>query len=89
MENVTRRPLAEIWYESLSFNAFRGTDWMREPCRTCVRRDEDHGGCRCQAYLLTGDAANTDPVCALSPHHDVVGTALAVTSDRLTMRGSA
>ncbi|HEY4459284.1 MAG TPA: pyrroloquinoline quinone biosynthesis protein PqqE, partial [Pseudonocardiaceae bacterium] len=53
MENVTRRPLAEIWYESLSFNAFRGTDWMREPCRTCVRRDEDHGGCRCQAYLLT------------------------------------
>jgi pyrroloquinoline quinone biosynthesis protein E len=89
LENVTRRALADIWYESFSFNAFRGTDWMREPCRACARRDEDHGGCRCQAYLLTGDAANTDPVCALSPHHDVVTTALAVTTDTFTMRGSA
>ncbi len=87
LDNVTRRPLAEIWYESASFNAFRGTDWMREPCRSCVRRDEDHGGCRCQAYLLTGDAANTDPVCSLSPHHDVVTKALAATSEVFTMRG--
>ncbi|HEV3358049.1 MAG TPA: pyrroloquinoline quinone biosynthesis protein PqqE [Pseudonocardiaceae bacterium] len=87
LDNVTRRPLAEIWYESTSFNAFRGTDWMREPCRSCVRRDEDHGGCRCQAYLLTGDAANTDPVCSLSPHHDVVTKALAATSEVFTMRG--
>jgi len=77
LDNVTRRPLAEIWYESSSFNAFRGTEWMREPCRSCVRRDDDHGGCRCQAYLLTGDAANTDPVCSLSPHHHVVADALA------------
>jgi pyrroloquinoline quinone biosynthesis protein E len=72
LDNVTRRPLADIWRDSYSFNAFRGTDWMREPCRTCARRVADHGGCRCQAYLLTGDAANTDPVCSLSPHHDVV-----------------
>jgi pyrroloquinoline quinone biosynthesis protein E len=72
LDNVTRRPLAEIWNDSPSFNAFRGTDWMREPCRTCARRDDDHGGCRCQAHLLTGDAANADPVCTLSPHHDVV-----------------
>jgi pyrroloquinoline quinone biosynthesis protein E len=86
LENVTRRPLAGIWYESRSFNAFRGTDWMREPCRTCARRDADHGGCRCQAFLLTGDAANTDPVCSLSPQHDVVTTALATTSNALTMR---
>ena len=77
LDNVTRRPLAEIWYESSSFNAFRGTGWMREPCRSCARRDDDHGGCRCQAYLLTGDAANTDPVCSLSPHHHVVADALA------------
>lgn len=76
-DNVIRRPLAEIWYDSGSFNAFRGTAWMREPCRSCPRRDDDHGGCRCQAYLLTGDAANTDPVCSLSPHHHVVADALA------------
>jgi pyrroloquinoline quinone biosynthesis protein E len=88
LENVTRRPLAAIWYESRSFNAFRGTDWMREPCRTCDRREQDHGGCRCQAFLLTGDAAETDPVCSLSPHHDVVTAALATTSDALTMRGA-
>jgi pyrroloquinoline quinone biosynthesis protein E len=89
LDNVTQRPLADIWYASTSFNAFRGTDWMRAPCLGCARRDEDHGGCRCQAYLLTGDATNTDPVCALSPHHDLVTDALAVTSDTLTMRGPA
>ncbi|HJP72656.1 MAG TPA: pyrroloquinoline quinone biosynthesis protein PqqE [Pseudonocardiaceae bacterium] len=86
LDNVTRRPLAEIWYESTSFNAFRGTDWMREPCLSCARREEDHGGCRCQAFLLTGDAANTDPVCSLSPRHEVVTDALAASSDALTMR---
>lgn len=89
LDNVTRRALADIWYESSSFNAFRGTEWMREPCRGCPRRDEDHGGCRCQAYLLTGDAANTDPVCSLSPEHGVVTAILAgaVPSDEFTMRG--
>lgn len=68
--NVKDRTLSEIWRESPAFNAFRGTDWMKEPCRTCLRRDIDHGGCRCQAMMLTGDAAATDPVCSLSPHHD-------------------
>jgi pyrroloquinoline quinone biosynthesis protein E len=52
--------------------AFRGTDWMPDPCRTCDRREVDFGGCRCQAFQLTGDAARTDPVCHLSPDHDLV-----------------
>jgi len=77
VENVTRRPLAEIWYESRSFNAFRGESWMREPCRSCDLRSVDHGGCRCQAFMLTGDAAATDPVCALSPDRGVVDGILA------------
>ncbi|MEV0275747.1 pyrroloquinoline quinone biosynthesis protein PqqE [Streptomyces sp. NPDC050610] len=61
-----------IWNRSKAFNAYRGTDWMRDPCRTCARRTEDFGGCRCQAYALTGDAARTDPACALSPDHRLV-----------------
>jgi pyrroloquinoline quinone biosynthesis protein E len=68
-ENIRARPLAWIWSESAAFNRFRGTSWMPEPCRTCERREIDFGGCRCQAALFTGDAANTDPVCSLSPHH--------------------
>jgi PqqA peptide cyclase len=64
--------LAEIWYESAAFNRFRGTEWMPEPCHSCALREVDFGGCRCQAYQLVGDAAATDPVCELSPHHDVV-----------------
>jgi pyrroloquinoline quinone biosynthesis protein E len=67
-ENVRERPLRLIWAESEAFNRFRGTDWMPEPCRNCERKHVDFGGCRCQAALLTGDAANTDPACALSPH---------------------
>ena len=59
------------------FNKFRGFDWMKEPCRTCPERFKDFGGCRCQAYMLTGDAANADPVCDLSPHHQVVLDAIA------------
>ncbi|HEV2553507.1 MAG TPA: pyrroloquinoline quinone biosynthesis protein PqqE [Bosea sp. (in: a-proteobacteria)] len=70
--NVRDRSLAEIWRESPAFNAFRGTDWMREPCRSCERREIDFGGCRCQAMALTGDPRNTDPVCVLSPLHDRV-----------------
>jgi len=65
--NVQDRPLKEIWEQSPAFNAFRGTDWMREPCASCDRREIDFGGCRCQALALTGDAANTDPVCVYSP----------------------
>ncbi len=61
--------LADIWYASAAFNAFRGTSWMKEPCRSCPRREEDFGGCRCQAAMLLGDATATDPACALSPHH--------------------
>ncbi len=69
-ETVRAAPLAGIWYGSASFNAFRGTDWMREPCRSCDRREVDFGGCRCQAMALTGDAAAADPVCVKSPFHE-------------------
>jgi len=72
-ENVRDRPLAEIWGESESFTRYRGTQWMPDPCRSCERREIDWGGCRCQAYLLAGDAGLTDPACSLSPaHHAVV-----------------
>lgn len=66
-----------IWRESPAFNAFRGLDWMVEPCRTCEFREKDLGGCRCQAFLLAGDAAQADPVCKLSPHHHVVEDKIA------------
>lgn len=68
-DNVRDRPLAEIWRDSAAFNAYRGTDWMRDPCRSCERRERDFGGCRCQALLFAGDAAATDPACRLSPLH--------------------
>lgn len=71
-ENVKERDLAWIWRDSPSFNAFRGDDWMAEPCRSCERRDLDYGGCRCQAFLLTGDARAADPVCMRSPHRGVI-----------------
>jgi PqqA peptide cyclase len=67
--SVREHSLSDIWANSPAFNAFRGTDWMQEPCRSCARRDIDYGGCRCQAFILTGDAAAADPVCHLSPHH--------------------
>jgi pyrroloquinoline quinone biosynthesis protein E len=67
--SVTDRSLADIWQNSPAFQAFRGTKWMREPCMSCPRREIDFGGCRCQAFLLTGDAAATDPVCHLSQQH--------------------
>jgi pyrroloquinoline quinone biosynthesis protein E len=70
--NVRDHSLEEIWTHSPAFNAFRGTDWMREPCRSCERRDIDYGGCRCQALALTGDARAADPVCHVSPDHDKV-----------------
>jgi pyrroloquinoline quinone biosynthesis protein E len=66
---VRERPLGWIWRRSEAFNRFRGKGWMREPCRSCPRAAEDFGGCRCQAFMLTGNAENTDPVCSLSPHH--------------------
>ena len=67
-----RRSLAWIWDESPLFNRFRGTDWLPEPCRSCPRQTIDFGGCRCQAFLLTGDAGATDPVCHLSHDHTIV-----------------
>ncbi len=70
--NVREHSLRDIWQRSAAFNRFRGTDWMREPCRSCPERARDLGGCRCQAYLLTGDAANADPVCEHSPYHHLV-----------------
>jgi pyrroloquinoline quinone biosynthesis protein E len=70
--SVRGRPLADIWENSPAFRAFRGTDWMQEPCASCPRRFEDFGGCRCQAFALTGDARATDPVCHLSPKHAIV-----------------
>jgi pyrroloquinoline quinone biosynthesis protein E len=67
--NVREHSLADIWDNAPAFMAFRGTDWMQEPCRSCPKQKEDFGGCRCQAFALTGDARATDPVCHLSPHH--------------------
>jgi len=73
--NVRERSLAECWRDAPGMNAFRGEAWMREPCRSCEKRTQDFGGCRCQAFRLTGDAANTDPACALAPRRDAVLTA--------------
>lgn len=67
--NVRERGLGEIWERDPAFSRFRGTAWMPEPCRSCERRETDWGGCRCQAFALTGEAARTDPACALSPDH--------------------
>jgi PqqA peptide cyclase len=77
LPSVTDTDLRTIWYESQAFNRFRGTGWMKEPCRSCPERSRDFGGCRCQAYLLTGDADNADPVCDLSPHHTLVTEVVA------------
>ncbi len=74
--SVRDASLGEIWAASPAFNAFRGTDWMREPCVSCPRKTVDFGGCRCQALALTGDARNADPVCHLSPHHGVIEAVL-------------
>jgi PqqA peptide cyclase len=76
-DNVRDRSLGWIWNESEAFRAFRGDSWMKEPCRSCPRKTVDFGGCRCQAFALTGDAANTDPVCTLTPLRRIVDQALA------------
>ncbi len=70
--NVAQTPLAEIWEVSPAFNAYRGFSWMKEPCRSCERRELDFGGCRCQAMQFAGDASAVDPACALSPLHGVL-----------------
>jgi PqqA peptide cyclase len=75
-ENVRVKTLGWIWQESSSFQRFRGEEWMAEPCRSCDRRGEDFGGCRCQAFLLAGDATVTDPACSLAPSHGIVEAAV-------------
>lgn len=75
--NVRNSTIADIWGKSSGFNAFRGDDWMREPCRSCPEKEKDLGGCRCQAYMLTGDANNADPVCDKSLHHRRISEVVA------------
>jgi PqqA peptide cyclase len=77
LPSVCAADIRTIWYDSAAFNRFRGQGWMKEPCRSCPERSKDFGGCRCQAYLLTGDPDNADPVCELSPHHALVSEAVA------------
>jgi len=75
--NVLEHSIAHIWNESFGFNRFRGDDWMAEPCRSCDEKHRDFGGCRCQAFMLTGDASNADPVCSKSAHHGIILAARA------------
>jgi pyrroloquinoline quinone biosynthesis protein E len=82
--NVRDHRLEDIWQNCPAFNAFRGTGWMREPCRSCERKTIDYGGCRCQALALAGDAREADPVCHVSPHHAEV-----VEQAALSARGAA
>lgn len=79
---VPERSLREAWEEAPGMNAFRGEAWMSDPCRSCAARELDHGGCRCQAFALVGDAAVTDPACALSPHHGLVEAARGESATR-------
>jgi pyrroloquinoline quinone biosynthesis protein E len=75
--NVKSDGIEWIWRDSPAFNRYRGDGWMKEPCRSCPEKHKDFGGCRCQAYLMTGDATNADPVCDKSPHHHLVLEAVA------------
>ena len=90
-DNVRDTALKSIWYDSAAFNAYRGTDWLPEPCQSCERKEVDFGGCRCQALALAGDAGATDPVCVKSPDHHRVVAMLAEGEDEadLTYRVNA
>jgi pyrroloquinoline quinone biosynthesis protein E len=92
-DNVREKSLQEIWVSSPAFNAFRGFDWMEEPCRSCERREVDWGGCRCQAFAFTGRANATDPACSLSPLHDelveIASTESAAHADEFQYRKMA
>ena len=85
-DNVRDHSLEWIWQESAAFNAFRGDSWMREPCRNCPRKTVDFGGCRCQAFALTGAAENTDPVCTLSPERGLIDEAIGVRDEPFEYR---
>jgi PqqA peptide cyclase len=84
-ENVREKSLEWIWQESDSFRRFRGEEWMPEPCRSCERRAEDFGGCRCQALLLAGDMNATDPACSLAPSHGIVAAAVDEANSRVVL----
>jgi pyrroloquinoline quinone biosynthesis protein E len=84
-ENVRQCPLEEIWHHSSSFNQFRGEGWLPDPCRTCDRRAKDFGGCRCQAFHVTGNADAPDPACSLSPDHGRIESARSQASDAAGM----
>jgi len=84
--SVREHPLDDIWRNSPAFNVFRGTAWMQEPCASCPRREIDFGGCRCQAFLLAGDARATDPVCHLSPLHSRIARIAAMQRDEYEYR---
>ncbi|QDG64824.1 pyrroloquinoline quinone biosynthesis protein PqqE [Pseudarthrobacter sp. NIBRBAC000502772] len=86
--SVREHSLEWIWEEAPLFQQFRGDAWMPDPCRSCDRKEIDFGGCRCQAFALTGDAARTDPVCHLSPDHGLVEAAVAAANDPMRPRGS-
>jgi PqqA peptide cyclase len=86
-DNVKQRSLGSIWRGNDAFQKFRGTSWMQEPCRSCERRSQDFAGCRCQALLLAGNAAATDPVCSLSPDRAMVDAALRTISRAATAAG--
>lgn len=86
-DSVLDLPLSTIWASSDALNAFRGEGWMPDPCRTCSRRTVDFGGCRCQAFALTGDAGVTDPACSLSPHRHLLEQAKRTPSPRYLHRG--
>ncbi|MEY4729743.1 MAG: hypothetical protein RL020_901 [Pseudomonadota bacterium] len=75
--NVRDADMKSIWYDSQAFNEYRGDSWMKEPCRSCPEKTKDFGGCRCQAFMLTGDATKADPVCSLSPDHHVIHDAIS------------
>jgi pyrroloquinoline quinone biosynthesis protein E len=74
--NANDYSIQDIWHNSKAFNFFRGFDWMKEPCRSCDEKEKDFGGCRCQAYLLTGDMYKADPVCSKSPEHALIQKAI-------------
>jgi pyrroloquinoline quinone biosynthesis protein E len=87
-ENVKNRNLREIWEHSDGFKKFRGEDWMQEPCKSCDRRAQDFGGCRCQAMLLAGNPTATDPVCSLAPQRHKVDAILAQINDEQAASGA-
>lgn len=89
LPNVRDMALSDIWRDSHAFNAYRGNDWMQEPCRSCDEKARDFGGCRCQAFMLTGDPAATDPVCSKSPKRDQVDQVIRFVSQTEARIGRA